>query len=240
MEESIRLSELAGFLGPQVITRADLAAIYGSLGAFARGLETAQAALNITTGQKPLRHFYVMGILAQLYLWSDYLAEAEALINQGYKTPDRETFPLYAFTIPLAAIELALRQANYPWVITESNHLLGQLRQSGMQSQIPKVLYWQGQALLALGQARAAYESLTKAQAAAEAIGSQVMVWQILAMLSQLETNPVEAERRHNQAQAIVKGIAGKVGDPELRAAFLRLPQVQTVLTQVIDKSGLK
>jgi predicted ATPase/DNA-binding SARP family transcriptional activator len=231
MVESIRLSELAGFLGPQVITRADLAALYGSLGALERGLETAQAALAIATGQMPLRHFYVMGILAQLYLWSDHPAEAEALVAQGQQAPDREAFPLYAFTIPIAGIELALRQGHYQQVATESNRLLSQLRQSGMQSQIPKVLYWQGQALLALGQAKAAYESLAKARAAAEAIGSQAILWQILAMLSQLETNPAEAERRHRQAHVIVKEIAGKVNDPELRTSFLRLPQVQAILT---------
>jgi hypothetical protein len=56
------------------------------------------------------------------------------------------------------------------------------------------------------------------------------MLWQILFALSRLEPDPAEAERMRKLAQEIVEYIAGNVGDTELRASFLGLPEVKAVL----------
>jgi hypothetical protein len=58
------------------------------------------------------------------------------------------------------------------------------------------------------------------------------MLWQILAALSQLETDPVEAGRLRQQAQEITRSIAGNVADPGLQASFLGLPEVQELLSR--------
>jgi tetratricopeptide (TPR) repeat protein len=230
MAESIRLSQVAGFLSPQITTRAELAAVYGSLGAFDQALEIAYEAMTIAIGRSPLRQAYVMGILAQLYIWAGEPTEAEALLAQGKEDSTQESHPHYALTIPLAEVELALSQGHYQKAVAESDTLLACLRQFGMQSQLPKTLYLQGQALLKLGQLELACERLAEAYLVAEAIGSQPMLWQILAALSQLESDPSQAKRLHQQAQAVVKQIADNLGNPELQASFLGLAEVQEVM----------
>jgi DNA-binding SARP family transcriptional activator/tetratricopeptide (TPR) repeat protein len=232
MAESIRLSQLAGFLSPQITTRAELAVVYGSLGALNQALEIAQEALTITIERSPLRQAYVMGILAQLYIWAGEPTEAEALLAQGKEDATQESHPHYALTIPLAEVELALSQGNYQKAVAESYTLLARLRQFDMQSQIPRVLYLQGQALLRLGQIELACERLAEAHTVAEAIGSQPMLWQILATLSRLEPDSAKANQLRQQAQELVKRIADNVGTPELRLSFLNLAEVREVLSE--------
>jgi hypothetical protein len=82
-----------------------------------------------------------------------------------------------------------------------------------------------------MGQTEAARKTLLEAQAEAEVIGSRRILWQILFTLSQLETEPAETERLRKQAQEIVAYIANNISEPELRASFLGLPEVQAVLT---------
>lgn len=230
MAESIRLSQLAGFLSPQIITRAELATVYGSLGDLNQALGIAQEAMTIAIGRSPLRQAYVIGILAQLYIWAGEPTEAEALLAQGKEDSTQESHPHYALTIPLAEVELALSQGHYRKAVTESQTLLDRLRQFDMQSQIPKTLYLQGQALLRLNQVELARERLAEAHTVAEAIGSQPMLWQILASLSQLEPDPVRAEQLHQQAQAVVKHIANNLDQPELRLSFLNVAAEQGIL----------
>jgi hypothetical protein len=176
----------------------------------------------------------VLGILAQLYLWSNRPAEAEALIAQSKKDSNRESFPLYTLTIPLAEVELALRQGDYQRTLAESNSLIAQLRQYGMRSQIPKALYLQGQALLGLGQVEMARERLSQALAEAEIIGSRWMLWPILLALSSLTFEPGEAEHLYKQAQDTLKYIISHIADSELRASFVALPEVQVALEPII------
>jgi hypothetical protein len=57
------------------------------------------------------------------------------------------------------------------------------------------------------------------------------MLWQILGTLSQLGIDPTEAKRLRQQAQEIVHSIADNIGNPELRASFLSLAEVQEVLS---------
>ncbi len=95
---------------------------------------------------------------------------------------------------------------------------------------MPDVLHLQGQAMLRLGQESAARDRLLEARAEAEAIGSRWLLWQILFSLSQLETDPTEAQRLRRQAEEIIKYIADHIDDLELRASFLDLPDVQAIV----------
>jgi hypothetical protein len=188
-------------------------------------------ALTAAVVQNPLPQFYVLGILAQLHLWAGHLVEAETLISQGKQDPNNlAALPVYALTIPLADLKLALRQGDYQRAATDSNVLLAQLRQSGVRSQIPKVLYLQGQACLGLGQVETARERLSQARAEAETIGSRRMLWQILFALSRLETDPTQANRLRQQGQELVETIAGNISDPDLRASFLDLATIDKIL----------
>lgn len=230
MQECLRLGDLANYLTPQVGVRADLAAVYGGLGAIERGLETARQALTIAETQMPNFRPYVLSKLAQLYFWQDNLSEAEAVVEQGKTDPNREILPYYFQPVILTEVELALKRGRYEHGLALADDLLAALNQLGLRIFIPEALYLRGQTLVAMGQTEAARETLLQAQAEAEAMGSRRMLWQILLALSQLETDPAEVKQWRRQAQEIVTSIAANVSDPDLRTSFLKLPQVQEVL----------
>jgi tetratricopeptide (TPR) repeat protein len=227
MEECLRLGEAANYLTPQVLTQADLAAVYGSLGALEQGLEIARQALTVAETYLPLFRPYVLAKLAQLHVWQGNLSEAEIAADLGKMDPKRDVILLHFQFIILTDAELALKQRAYEGALTTTDDLLAILNQFDLRAHLPEALYLRGQILMAMGQTEAAHETLLEAQAKAEAVGSRRMLWQILFVLSQLETDPATAERLHRQAVEIVEYIAGHISDPELRASFLGLPQVQ-------------
>jgi tetratricopeptide (TPR) repeat protein len=235
MDECIRLGEWAGFVAPQAVTRADLAMVYGRLGAIERGLDTARLALTMAETQFPWARAYVLGVLAQLHLLHGDLAQAEAALDQGKQDPFREASTFLSVPILLADGELALRQGDYERALAVIDSLLTAVRQWGARSYRPGVLYLQSQAWLALGQDEAGHARLLEARAEAEALGARWWLWQILAALSRLEAQrgaAAEADNLRRQAREIIASIADHAGTPELRASFLNLSQVRMVLNQ--------
>jgi tetratricopeptide (TPR) repeat protein len=229
MKKSIRLGEQSGFLSPQLYTRSQLAAVYGSLGAIKDGLKAAYLAKSVAEKEKPGFSSFVPATLAQLHLTRDNLAEAEAVLDTARSGTESEGFNVYSVFVQ-ADSELALKQGDYERAIAVTESLLADLRQSGAQAYIPSTLFLQARALLAQGQDETALERLLEAHTISKAIGSRRMLWQILFALSRLEPDPAEAERMRKLAQEIVEYIAGNVGDTELRASFLGLPEVKAVL----------
>ena len=219
-----------GFAPPQLFARADITAIYGSLGAIERGLESAQLALTVAETQFPLYRIYVLATLAQLHLSNDNLAEAKAAIDKAQNDPNREGHPTFFQYVTLADAELALRQGENERVLAVIEGLLADLRQFGIRMHVPSALYLQGQALLALGQDDAAREHLQEARAEAEATGARRSLWQILFALSKLETDPAKTEVLRQQTREIVEYITDHIDRDDLRHSFLNLSNVKAVL----------
>jgi tetratricopeptide (TPR) repeat protein len=232
MQECLHLSELAHYITPQVLTRVDLATVYGSLGALEQGLQTARPALAVAETHIPILRPYVLTKLAQLHLQHGQLSEAGAAIEQGKKVTDREVTPIYFQFVILAEAELALRQGNHERALLLIDDVVATLNQFGMRAYIPEALYLRGQILKGMGQVEAAHKAMLEAQAEAEAIGSRRMLWQILFALSRLESNPIQAKYLGQQAREIVQFIADNISNAELRASFLGSAEIQQVLSE--------
>jgi ATP/maltotriose-dependent transcriptional regulator MalT len=228
MEEAIHLGELSGFAVPQVVTRADLAAVYTDLGAFERALETVHLALNVVEARMPSSLTYVLATLAQIHLQRGNLAEAEAVVQQSQAASTSDTIPAFLLPAILTDGELLLQQGNSEKAAGVIDDLLATLYDSRMNVYLPQALYLHGQALLALGQADAGHARLQEARAQAETIGSRRLLWQILATLAEIELYPREAKRLRQQAGEIVQYIAAHA-PADLRDSFLALPQVRAV-----------
>ncbi len=211
-----------------MVTRTTLAVIYAGLGAAKRGLGLVDQALGIAATAARFHRASTLAARARIYLWHGHLAKAETAINRAKTDPNRANLPLYLLPIILAEGELALKQKDYARTLALMDDLLATLRHYGMRTYLPDGLYLQGQALLALGQKRKAYDRLAEARAVAEAIGSRRMLWPILLALSQLEPNPTEAKRLHQQAREIVAYIADHT-PADLQDSFLGLPEVRAV-----------
>jgi tetratricopeptide (TPR) repeat protein/class 3 adenylate cyclase len=228
MSESIRLSEIAGFLPPQVITRANLAAVYGSLGAFRQALDTVDQAL-LADHSESFRA-ETLTLQAYLNLLQGNLSQAEQQLADCRANRKAAVFPLISTFCVLTEGELYLQQGDYEQACHLAESVLAELRQSGLWAHIPAALFLLGRALLALGQAEAARSRLLEAKDAADIIGSRRLLWPVLATLSQIEADPVAAQRFHDQARSIIGYILDHISEADLRASFLDLPQVQAVL----------
>jgi tetratricopeptide (TPR) repeat protein len=233
MEESIRLGELAGFPPPQANTRAELAALYGDLGAVERGLETARLALSVAETQNPVQRSFTLSILTCLQLLNGDVADAKATIEEAKNDLYRNSGRGFFDTVTIAEAELGLKLGDFRQALAATDALLTDLRQYGMRVHKAYALYLQGQALWGLGQEEAARDRFLEARAEAEAIGSRRTLWRILYALSQLEAEPMEAERLRQGARRVIEYIADHIGQVELRESFLYLPDVQVVLAPV-------
>ena len=232
MQTSIELSQAAGLSIPQVLTQADLAAVYGSVGAVEKGLATAQKAVSVAFEQLPtLRAFqcYALTHLADLQVQAGDLAAAAATLQKAREVRE-EDGRFFTVLILISQSYLALAQGHYQQTITLTQTAVEQAQQFGTRVYTPKLLLWQAQALQASGQTALAYERCQEAKVAAEALGSQRLLWQILHSLSQIEPEPRQTANYQQQAQAIIQFIAEHT-PPKLRDNFLNLPQLQAVLT---------
>ncbi|MCB0195618.1 MAG: AAA family ATPase, partial [Anaerolineae bacterium] len=230
LEKNIDDGDSAGFLVPPIVSRTELAAVYGSLGHIEQGLELARLAYTIARRQMPLYQSFVLGTLAQLHLLNDNIDEAKALIALIHEDHNRDVWPVYFVPARLAKSWLALKIGDYEQALALFDALLTDLRRFGMRSEIPATLYLLAQALLGLGQEESARNRLQEARIEAEAIGSRRMLWPILFALSQFETDPVKAEDLRRQAQDIIMYIVDHIHQPKLHASFLALPSVQAIL----------
>ncbi len=254
-EQSHRLGEPSGLIMTVVYVGADLAWLYATLGAMARALELAIQAVDSSSRVMPAWRAWPVAVLARLHLLRGDVAQAEALIEDGCEG----TLPYHfnrllrsgASAVFLAQAELALARGNPARAISLTSDLADYLRRVGAGTFLPDALVVKGRALLAQGGADEARAVLIEARSEAEAIGSRRTLWQILAALSEVETrsgNQAEVTSLRQQARAIVDFIADHIGAPDpstsfgsaqdkgagldLRASFLSLPDVQSVMRE--------
>jgi tetratricopeptide (TPR) repeat protein len=230
MEACIDAGERSGFTASQVAARADLADVYGHLGAIERGIGVAQLAGEIAETKAPPFRPYALAVLAQLYLWQDRLAEAAAVIGEGEQDPYTAGWPLHYLPVRLVAGELARRRGEFERTLALSGGLLADLHHIGAAMFIPTTLYLQGQALLGLKRQEAGRSCLQEAATGAKAMGARASLWPILFTLSQLADDATEAEALRQEAREIVTAIAQHAPSPELRQSFLKLVDVRAVL----------
>ena len=246
MEACIRLGEQAGFMLAQVGTRADLAWMYGTLGAIRHGLELSRLACVQAEQRLPSFRAWALASLARLHIMNGDFAEAEATIREGYRHLNPEDFATHGpIEVPLADAELALARREHARAIAVMDELLARLRKVGMRPFTADALYLKGRAVLVQGSVEAARAVLTEARAEAEALGSRRVLWRILAALAEIEVgrgHAAEAQTLRQQAREVIHYIADHCPpDPSagsgqsLRASFLHLPEVQAVLDSIQD-----
>ncbi|MDT8305510.1 MAG: AAA family ATPase [Anaerolineae bacterium] len=235
MEACIDAGERSGFTASQVAARADLADVYGHLGAMERGMAVAQRALEIAETKAPPFRLYALAVLAQLYLWQDGLTEAAAVIAEGEQNPFAAGWPLHYLPVRLAAAELALRRGECERARALSAGLRADIQRSGAAMYMPKTLSIQGQALLGLERQEGARACLEEAATAAKAMGARASLWPILFALSQAVDDQGAAQMLRQQAGEIVTTIAGRAPSPELRQSFIHRADIRLVLESVLE-----
>jgi tetratricopeptide (TPR) repeat protein len=231
METSIHLGERAGFGAAQTYTRSDLAALYSDLGVVEKGLQIAQTALLVGERRNHrVDRAKILGVLAHLHLLAGDLDKAEVRVNEAREDPHRQAWSLLVIASDFAEIELQLAKDDNADALSAADRLLDKLNARGARAYIPHALYLRGLALEHMNKITAARDCLTKAQEAAEAVGSRRALWRILPALARVEEDESRAASARRQARGIVRYIADHINDPALRRTFLDQPEVMSLL----------
>jgi tetratricopeptide (TPR) repeat protein len=216
-------------------TRAELGWAYGQIGATERGLELARQADMFAEIKIPILRAWTRAILARLHLLRGEIDAAEAALAglAGFYEVQRAWSYItpYWVDVGLAQAELALAQGDYDRTIGLADELYGEVIRLDVRPYRADLQWLKGRALLALGRLDEAHIALSQAHADAEAIGSRRMLWPVLAALGELAKRrgqPAEAAALCAQAWTVVATLADH-GPPELREAFLHMPQVQSL-----------
>jgi tetratricopeptide (TPR) repeat protein len=233
-DECLRLSVQAGFFYPQITVPAIKALVYSLLGDPARGLALAQPALALAESRAPELRSEVWAVLAKIHGDLGDWAQAEAHLQETHASARAEDMLTFA---PLIAAEvevrLALARRAPERAVALARAAAEKLASSGLKAFLARGLLPGARALRQLGREPEAETLLRQAQDLVEQQPSCWVQWEILAERASLaeqrgETEAARALRA--EARLALDFIAAHLPDARLRASFLRLPEVRTVL----------
>ena len=231
MRECVQLSELAGFVIPQAITRAELGALVASLGDLERGMGLVDEGLEIARERTEMAVPIVMGSRAEIQLLAGELGEAEATIARS--GIERLPGPIHFATaahVELLRGRLASARGEHGRAVEIADTVLEWLRRLEVRPFLPAALLLKGSAFLASGRPGEAETALLEAHTEAERLGFGPVLWRIDVELSDVSAARGDAARAaelRNEARGLIERIAASIDDAELRSSFLALPDVE-------------
>jgi len=213
-----------------------LAWCYYDLGAYDESLDCCQKAIHHqssinSTGRSP-----AFAVLALLQIQRGNLKEAGEAVMNGWENFDLgwQTYSGWWETISIleAEAELALAQGELDRAADCVEQLLGKYDNMKLRHLKPGILYLRAKIELAAGNKDAAYQTVTDALASSDEMGAHREVWEMCAMLEQLEVkrgNGPSTSQLKERACTEIKLIAEHGSTPELRTIFLSRADVRLI-----------
>jgi len=235
-EEGLQIIEQSGNFNVGVNIRIAQILVYVATGVWQQAQDVAGPLFANRDKIISLLRPMAMAALARIQIEQGEFEEAERLLIETIEAADLEAMATAWVVIPYVAHAHLLLATNDPErALERTNYVIGRLRQSGMRLQLAETLWLKGKALEALGKSDQAYKALLEAKSVAEQTNGRRMLWLILASLAELEDllgNAAEAGNLRVQAREIITYIADHAGSEDLRASFLSLPDVQSILAK--------
>ncbi len=233
MHACIEHAELAGFVIPQAISRAQMGAAYASLGAIDRGVRLADEGLAIALDHNAMAIPIVKAAQAEIFLLAGRLDDAEAANAESVLT----RLPGLLFFSAAANVEIldgriAALRGDHAKAVEIADRMIEWLRPLGVRPYNPAAFLLKGSSLVELGELEEAERALLEGSAEAEALGFDPIQWKIEMALSRVASatgDEARAADLRNQAKDIVDRIAGTIDDAQLRSSFLTRPEVRAV-----------
>jgi ATP/maltotriose-dependent transcriptional regulator MalT len=234
MDESLKLAKQAGFAAAQLGGQSDLSLMYSTLGAFERGVALCrQVADRGSAGFQPFQP-WTLAHLSRLYTRQGNLpAAAEAAHQAREKFPPQDYIVYLTVPVALAEGELALAQRNYSDAIAAVAPVIARYDATGIGYRVTDALLVQARAWMAQNDLDRSEEILNKACAIAERVSSRQTLWQILleqSRIAEARGYAVQAKTLREQARGIVGYVSDHIGNAELQASFLALPDVRAIM----------
>jgi class 3 adenylate cyclase/tetratricopeptide (TPR) repeat protein len=197
-----------------------------------------------------LSHAHSDFLRSDARIWPDLYRSFQALaqVSLGELKAARETLSQIHpgveqvnYIVPLAALvpgawaELALAEGDWKGALEIVDAFLERVRGHGVIVMIPEKLLLRGRILLRAGRPEEAVAAFKEAHALAGEQQARMLLWRTGAQLAELEAengNQEQARVYAEQARAAVDFILEHTSRADLRASFLAMPQVRTVMEQ--------
>ncbi|MFI5271637.1 MAG: AAA family ATPase [Ktedonobacterales bacterium] len=164
----------------------------------------------------------ISGFLAICHLQQGQLDAAEAVLAAA-APPGRLAHTLGQRNVWCGQVELALAAGAPERALTLASELAAATPNARRPDDIPRIAWFRGRALMALGRLDEAETSLLAAEAHAQVHGARTRLWRVrgeLARLHLAQRRPSDASDAAQSAREIVAALVGEIGDAELRATF--------------------
>jgi len=224
LEDSIRLAS-KGNTYYEAWYRAMRWRAYAELGAAA--LETETYRLHrIPNAELPTSPMRVSTLIcyATFEIASGELDKASATLAEC--TPNA---PPWEAVLINARCSLALARADFSSALSLADEAVGFTRERNLGRYLPEALLLKGKAHLLQGDLEKAKAALEQARLEAEKLGPRRLLWQVIAPLAELETDPQRSAALKAEARTFVQFIADHITRPDLRASFLASTTVTAV-----------
>jgi tetratricopeptide (TPR) repeat protein len=231
MRECMGCAEASGFMIPLAVTPADMGVLFAKMGGSERGTQLAAEGLATAERLNKIAIPLVMSSVAEVALLDGRLEDAQDAVDKSItdRLPGLLAFSAAANAMILKGRIAAIR-GHHDEAVEIADRVLAWVRPIDARPYDPAALLLKGRSLVALGRPDDAERALLEGRDAAEQLGFAPMIWQIdmaLSGIARIAGDTDKAEALRERARTIVEHLAALIDDEDLRASFLRLPDVE-------------
>ncbi len=209
---------------------------YSSLGAIDQVRRLIPPMLQFLEREFPVWPAIFLSFAAQALVQDGDLKTGAELIEKSTMNFDLENLLLPAGpNIIQARAEVARQQGDFEGALDVLETFLQKVRRKGMGRLIPPQLLLMGKVFQQSGRPDEAYAAFQEAHALAREQEARPLLWQICARLAEMEWEKGDASAARalrEEARAAIDFMADHAGRDDLRACFLAIPPVQSILSE--------
>src|SRR5215212_480063 len=231
-EQSIQLADSAGLIASSIGLRSELAWFYAYGGAFEKGYELIEQALQVAEAKQPVWKAFPQAAKIRMHLLQADVESAIQFAGDALFEPISIPYARYTIFLCLANIELAVSRGDFESGLRLADDLLSEVIPL-THVDIPDVLRWKGNALIGLSRLDQAHQVLSEACLLAKKLDAQPQLWSILASLSAVNSKlgrDEEANASKEEACAIIRQLAESLHEVGLAESFRNQPHIQDLM----------
>jgi tetratricopeptide (TPR) repeat protein len=230
LEASTEWAARANFIGTQATVPVVLSWVFKELGLHHYHQQWREEMFKRSRAEEGMPEVWRLWRLIQLYSEGDSVG-ALALAGQIDVPPIIGAGQEAVFT-GLVLARISAQEAHYDDALSTIDKLLTMMAELNIRAMRADILTIRGSALAGLGRQEEALSAWREAYEEALRQGARRAEWPALVALSAAEPEPVAAAEYRRQAVEVIRYLEGNIDEPELREAFLNLPDVRRALSE--------
>lgn len=228
--QGIELAERAEFTGAGSFVHGMMAWLLAEFGELDRAEEIIDRMLAAGDERDPTLGFVIAIKALILHARGDAGGAGRAAQRAHELVRTESLNPEFVGYAALLVVDGLLIQGEFEQALESADQSNARLEQAGVRFFAPQLLLRRAQALRALGRREPAAESLELARRRAEEMGARLTLMRILIEMFELAGEREQAEPPLAEAQEAVQFIVERLGDDDLREAFLSQPRIRSIV----------